>query len=96
MNVKHVAFLSEADAKWTSGRWTAEEEESFLKALELYGRDWDKVMTSPLHVLLIVLLQCAEYLKTRDKNAIKSHAQKYFIKLFMDGKPLPAKVMISL
>jgi len=31
-------------------------------------------------------------LKTRDKDSIKSHAQKHFIKLFRENKALPAKV----
>lgn len=30
--------------QFASGRWTDEEEKLFLEALELYGRDWDKVL----------------------------------------------------
>lgn len=29
--------------KATSGRWTDEEHKKFLRALELYGKDWKKV-----------------------------------------------------
>lgn len=57
--------------------WTQDEEKRFLEALELYGRDWHK---------------CAEYLGTRDVISCRSHAQKYFIKLWINDKPLPRKV----
>ena len=43
----------------------------------LYGRDWKK---------------CAEHVGTRDARSFTSHAQKHFIKLCLQGKPLPAKV----
>jgi protein MYSM1 len=36
-----------------------------------------------------------QHIKTRDSHAIRSHAQKYFIKLYRDGLPLPAKVAAS-
>ena len=32
---------------------------------------------------------------TRDANAFRSHAQKYFIKLYREGRPLPKKVLES-
>ncbi|KAI9506113.1 hypothetical protein BX070DRAFT_187140 [Coemansia spiralis] len=35
------------------------------------------------------------YVGTRDPKSIRSHAQKYFIKLFRDNIPLPAKVCES-
>eukprot|EP00698_Gefionella_okellyi_P008832 TRINITY_DN2212_c0_g1_i1.p1 TRINITY_DN2212_c0_g1~~TRINITY_DN2212_c0_g1_i1.p1 ORF type:complete len:519 (-),score=112.26 TRINITY_DN2212_c0_g1_i1:88-1644(-) len=62
------------------GKWTDEEEGAFLEALELYGRQWDKHVT---------------YIKTRDKDGIKSHAQKHFIRLFKEQKALPDKVKES-
>jgi protein MYSM1 len=40
-------------------------------------------------------LQIQAHIGTRDKNSIRSHAQKYFIKLYKNGKPLPAKVAES-
>ena len=49
----------------------------FREALVLYGRDWKK---------------CAEHVGTRDARSFTSHAQKHFIKLCLQGKPLPAKV----
>eukprot|EP00027_Filamoeba_sp_ATCC50430_P003224 CAMPEP_0168557022 /NCGR_PEP_ID=MMETSP0413-20121227/9196_1 /TAXON_ID=136452 /ORGANISM="Filamoeba nolandi, Strain NC-AS-23-1" /LENGTH=538 /DNA_ID=CAMNT_0008588011 /DNA_START=98 /DNA_END=1711 /DNA_ORIENTATION=- len=63
-----------------SVKWSDEEEKLFLEGLELHGRDWDKVV---------------EHVKTRDKFAIKSHAQKHFIKLWKQNLPLPLKVQES-
>ena len=60
--------------------WTEEEEKKFLEALDMYGRDWHK---------------CAEHMQTRESKAFTSHAQKHFIKLCLQGKPLPAKVAES-
>ena len=49
-----------------NGRWTQEEHALFLRALDIYGREWKKVET---------------YVKTRSSAQIRSHAQKYFAKL---------------
>lgn len=49
-----------------AGRWTAEEHQKFLTALDLYGREWRKV---------------AEHIQSRTSAQIRSHAQKYFAKL---------------
>ncbi|RKP22829.1 hypothetical protein SYNPS1DRAFT_31513 [Syncephalis pseudoplumigaleata] len=62
------------------GAYTPEEEERFLDGLELYGRGWNDI---------------SRYIGTRDSHSIRSHAQKYFIRLFRDNKPLPAKVRES-
>ncbi|CAG9317768.1 unnamed protein product [Blepharisma stoltei] len=48
------------------GRWTYEEHQRFLKAIELYGKNWKKV---------------EEHVVTRTGAQIRSHAQKYFIKI---------------
>eukprot|EP01121_Diplochlamys_sp_Union-15-3_P017784 TRINITY_DN6333_c0_g1_i1.p1 TRINITY_DN6333_c0_g1~~TRINITY_DN6333_c0_g1_i1.p1 ORF type:complete len:326 (+),score=61.58 TRINITY_DN6333_c0_g1_i1:46-1023(+) len=66
-----------AQITFNKGKWTDEEEDNFLQSLELYGRDWDKVQG---HIM------------TRDKDSIRSHAQKHFIKLFRENKAVPAKV----
>ena len=55
-------------------------ETKFREALALYGRDWKK---------------CAAHVGTRDHRAFTSHAQKYFIRLCLQGKPLPRKVAES-
>ena len=57
--------------KAINGRWTREEHELFLKALNEYGREWKKV---------------AKKIKTRSSAQIRSHAQKYFQKLSKERK----------
>eukprot|EP01134_Creolimax_fragrantissima_P000280 CFRG0280T1 len=72
------------DGKKTSSKpvpWTPEEDTLFLEGLELYGRDW-----------VSLAAHCGG---KRDKNNIKSHAQKYFIKLYIAGNTLPEKVKES-
>jgi len=49
-----------------TGRWTREEHEAFLLALQLYGKEWKKV---------------AAKVKTRTVVQTRTHAQKYFQKL---------------
>lgn len=44
-----------------TGRWTNEEHQKFLEAIELYGRDWKKVQN---------------YVGTRTSTQARSHAQK--------------------
>mmetsp|Transcript_6378 Transcript_6378/g.19290 ORF Transcript_6378/g.19290 Transcript_6378/m.19290 type:complete len:247 (+) Transcript_6378:278-1018(+) len=58
-------------------KWSDEEEERFIEALHRYGRDWKK---------------CAMHVGTRDANNFRSHAQKYFIRLYKHGQPVPEKV----
>ena len=52
--------------KETTGRWTREEHQTFIKGLELYGKGWKKI---------------AGLIKTRTVVQIRTHAQKYFLKL---------------
>eukprot|EP01036_Dinobryon_divergens_P022910 gene22910-31214_t len=54
------------DSKETTGRWTKEEHLTFIKGLELYGKGWKKI---------------ANLVKTRTVVQIRTHAQKYFLKL---------------
>jgi len=65
---------------YTPRKWTEEEETRFIEALGLYGRNWK---------------MCAEHMQTRDAKSFRSHAQKYFIKLYRNNKPLPDKVKES-
>ena len=60
--------------------WDETEERLFREALTLHGRDWHA---------------CAAHVGTRDHRALTSHAQKYFIKLCLQGKQLPVKVRES-
>lgn len=55
-----------ATGKEITGRWTREEHVMFLKGLEMYGKGWKKI---------------AQLIKTRTVVQIRTHAQKYFLKL---------------
>lgn len=46
------------------GTWNADEHDRFLKGLEQCGRNWTKI--------------AKEYVKTRSRTQVASHAQKYF------------------
>ncbi|KAJ1434009.1 Homeodomain-like protein, partial [Ochromonadaceae sp. CCMP2298] len=48
------------------GRWTNHEHEMFVAALQVHGKKWKKV---------------ASMIKTRTAVQIRTHAQKYFIKM---------------
>lgn len=50
----------------SNGRWTREEHEQFLESIRLYGKDWRKI---------------EEHVGTRTCSQIRSHAQKYFLRL---------------
>ncbi|KAJ3323121.1 hypothetical protein HDV06_002133 [Boothiomyces sp. JEL0866] len=80
VKVKPPKILKTVTEGMNTGKFTEEEIVKFKEGLELYGRDW---------------LKLTEHVKTRDPNAIRSHAQKYFIKLFRDNIPLPPKVLES-
>jgi SHAQKYF class myb-like DNA-binding protein len=54
-----------------NGRWTDEEHLKFEEALKLYGKDWNMIQS---------------HIGTRTSIQIRSHAQKYFSKLFKEGK----------
>eukprot|EP00573_Skeletonema_grethae_P002667 CAMPEP_0201690872 /NCGR_PEP_ID=MMETSP0578-20130828/4179_1 /ASSEMBLY_ACC=CAM_ASM_000663 /TAXON_ID=267565 /ORGANISM="Skeletonema grethea, Strain CCMP 1804" /LENGTH=315 /DNA_ID=CAMNT_0048175951 /DNA_START=65 /DNA_END=1012 /DNA_ORIENTATION=+ len=57
----------------TWGRWTADEHESFLTGLKIYGREWKKVATR---------------IPTRTAAQIRSHAQKYFARVSKEKQQL--------
>jgi SHAQKYF class myb-like DNA-binding protein len=56
----------EADNAETTGRWTREEHLLFIKGLEMFGKGWKKI---------------AGLIQTRTVVQIRTHAQKYFLKL---------------
>jgi myb-like DNA-binding domain, SHAQKYF class len=62
---KSKVKVTEAGQEHT-GRWTREEHEAFLEALQQYGKEWKKV---------------AARVKTRTVVQTRTHAQKYFQKL---------------
>lgn len=47
----------------STGRWTIQEHEAFVRGLSLYGREWKRV---------------AQIIPTRTAAQVRSHAQKYF------------------
>jgi SHAQKYF class myb-like DNA-binding protein len=59
-------LLCASTGKKDPGRWTTEEHMLFLKGLEIYGKSWKKI---------------SEIVKTRTVVQIRTHAQKYLIKL---------------
>ena len=63
--VKFKCSIVKKDSK-NEGRWSEEEQERFLKACYYFKDDWIKIK---------------EYIKTRTIPQIRSHAQKYLIKL---------------
>lgn len=61
----------EIDKESRHGHWTKEEHARFLQSISLYGKDWKKVV---------------EHVGTRSSNQVRSHAQKYFLKLERKSK----------
>ena len=58
--------VSKKKSGQTEGRWTQQEHNQFLNAYSQHGRDWVKVENK---------------IPTRSAEQIRSHAQKYFIKV---------------
>mmetsp|Transcript_10564 Transcript_10564/g.16149 ORF Transcript_10564/g.16149 Transcript_10564/m.16149 type:complete len:111 (+) Transcript_10564:512-844(+) len=57
--------------KYNTGKWAEGEHQLFLDAVRMYGKDWDKI---------------EDHIKTRSISNIRSHAQKFLIRLirFLD------------
>lgn len=71
----HSSLLELDDEKCggsrTSGRWSKEEHHRFIEGLTKYGKNWKKV---------------EEHIGTRTGAQIRSHAQKFFIRLTKEFK----------
>ena len=61
----------ESNTNRTSGRWSKEEHHRFIEGLTKYGKNWKKV---------------EEHIGTRSGAQIRSHAQKFFIRLTKEFK----------
>jgi len=58
--------LLSQDNERSNGRWTKEEHQRFVEAIKVHGKNWKKV---------------EEFVGTRTGAQIRSHAQKFFLKL---------------
>ena len=56
----------QTNEKQTTGHWTDEEQQKFVEALLKYGKDWQLI---------------EEYIGTRSSAQIRSHAQKFMLKI---------------
>lgn len=59
------------DNEHQNGRWSTEEHERFVEAIKVHGKNWKKV---------------EECVGTRTGAQIRSHAQKFFLKLEKEVK----------
>lgn len=62
---------SQLSESTNGGRWSTEEHRLFLEGLALYGKEWKKI---------------EEIIKTRDSAQIRSHAQKFFLRMTKEYK----------
>ena len=64
--VDEESSIGEEDVDYNNGRWSEDEHRRFLEATALYGSKWEKVK---------------EHVQTRSARQIRSHAQKFIIRL---------------
>jgi SHAQKYF class myb-like DNA-binding protein len=58
---------NQRDTRYNHGRWTAEEHEQFVLGFQTCGRDWSRI--------------AREFVTTRMRSQVASHAQKYLMKI---------------
>mmetsp|Transcript_27408 Transcript_27408/g.29912 ORF Transcript_27408/g.29912 Transcript_27408/m.29912 type:complete len:515 (+) Transcript_27408:184-1728(+) len=66
MNISETESINAANDPKSAGRWTNEEHILFLQGLQLYNKQWKLI---------------ADLVKTRTVVQIRTHAQKYFLKM---------------
>ena len=64
--IDEESSLGEEEVNYYNGRWSEEEHRRFLEATALYGSKWEKVK---------------EHVQTRSARQIRSHAQKFIMRL---------------
>jgi SHAQKYF class myb-like DNA-binding protein len=73
-----TTFIPKARKQYTIQRkrekWTKEEHKRFMEAIEKFGRNWKKV---------------EEYVSSKSRKQIRSHAQKHFDKMKKTGANFP-------
>lgn len=66
-NVDNTSRGGGADVRYNHGRWTSREHEQFVLGFRTCGRDWSRI--------------AREFVPTRMRSQVASHAQKYLMKL---------------
>ena len=78
----------EVEGKGSTGRWTREEHLTFVKGLEMYGKQWkkiaDMVKTRTVVQIRTVKKKCASFFPSTSSPLLVAtfqHAQKFFLKI---------------
>ena len=70
---KNKIISSNVEDEINEGRWDPEEHKRFIEAINKFGNEWKEVQ---------------KYVGTRSSNQVRSHAQKFFLKLKTFKDPL--------
>lgn len=77
---KSTSPKASQNCEGSTGRWTEEEHNAFLKGLEVYGKKWPEI---------------ASLVKSRTPTQCRTHAQKHFLKLSQDQDTRPSSTNSS-